>query len=227
MEPQNYLWGDWTDSHGDVHAMRYKKSWGEHTFSEEENAMLLAGNEISFPYKGRMVTGHLQYYHFGEREYFGFKSDYPASEYDPNPVFHDTHEISMFEMDLRNENDIMAEFMKRYFYAKLSNKDGTPVKDFKRVTDIKEQKKGIDLTFTQDGIRYVVDEKAQMDYIFNPEPLPTFSLELLNGSSGALGWFINNDLETEYYMFIWPHARTRPLCIDCIDYAHYALVNKK
>ena len=65
-----------------------------------------------------------------------------------------------------------------------------------------------------------------MDYIFNPQPLPTFSLELLNATSGAIGWFINPDLKTEYYMFIWPHSEEKPLTLEGISYAYYALVNK-
>lgn len=66
-----------------------------------------------------------------------------------------------------------------------------------------------------------------MDYIYRTNgPLGTFALELLNSSSGKVGWFINDNLETEYYMFIWPHADGRLVSVNNIEYAQYALVEK-
>ncbi len=228
LEQQEYIWGDWIDSNGDVHPVRYKSKWGEHVFTDEEKRMLLEGKEISFPYKnGRIITGHLQYYTYKKREYFGFKSNYPKDEYELKPVYHQQALSSTFELDLRKENEIMAEYMRVHYYAKLWNEDSTRVNDFQRITDLEEQKKGVDVIYTHNGTRYVVDEKAQMDYIYHEEPLPTFSLELLCGSSGAVGWFVNDSLKTEYYMFIWPHADSKPLSVDRISYAYYALINKR
>lgn len=224
-----YVYGDWTDSNGDVNPVRYKRMWGSHEFTDEENENLLAGKEISFPYRGRTATGHLQYYSFQGKECFGFKANYSADEYDRKPVFHQRPQVSSFASDLEKENSVMAEYMRRHYYAKLLNSDGSSVSDFQRATDTDAQKAGIDVTYTRDGKRYIVDEKAQMDYIYKDAPLPTFSLELLAGTSGAIGWFINSALKTEYYMFIWPHAGadSRPLSVDRIEYALYALVSKK
>lgn len=227
MSDQDYTWGDWRDSNGSVNSMRYKKKWGEHEFTEEEQRDLLLGNEISFRYKGKTITGHLQYYVFNDKEYFGFKSNYPENEYVLRPVYHESIQRSTFELDLRKENDIMSEYMRLNYYAKLLNDDGSRVTDYKRITDIEEQKKGIDVIYTQNGTTFRVDEKAQMDYIYSEKPLPTFSLEILNGSSNAMGWFVNDELKTEYYMFIWPHADGKPLSVDRIEYAYYVLINKK
>ena len=227
MEEQMYAYGDWTDSNGNVYTMKYKTNWGDHEFTDEEQRRLLSGDEICFEYNGRFVTGHFQYYFFNGRECFGFKSNYPKEEYDPKPTYHELLQKSTFSIDLRRENDIMAEYMRLHYYAKLLNKDKSPVIDYQRITDVEEQKRGIDVSYTQNGTKYLIDEKAQMDYIYNDEPLPTFSLELLNSSSGAIGWFINTELKTQYYMFIWPHAERRPLTVDNIEYVYYALINKE
>ncbi len=227
MGQGDYTWGNWVDSNGDVNRMCFKKKWGEHVFTSEENEELLAGEEVSFLHKGKKITGHLQYYLFKGKEYFGFKSDYPRNEYDRYPVFHQNPRVSSFKSDLKIENDVMAEYMRIYYYDKLLNGDKSRVKDYKRITDVELQKEGVDVTYTMDGRHYIIDEKAQMDYVYKSEPLPTFSLELLNGTSGAIGWFINSELKTEYYMFIWPHADDRPLRLESISYAYYALVSKK
>ena len=227
MLSEGYVKGSWKDSAGNINTVRYKGKWGEHIFTQEENNRLLLGEEISFFYKKRIVTGHLQYYNFKGRVCFGFKSNYPDSEYDRNPVYHDISGESSFEIDLEKENVVMSEYMRRYYYSRLSNNDKSKLTDFRKITDINLQKEGVDVTYTLDNKHYVIDEKAQMDYIYEREPLPTFSLELLNAASGNIGWLINLRLKTEYYMFIWPHAEVRPLSVDNILYAYYALVNKK
>ena len=86
-EQGDYIVGDWTDSNGSVHSMKYKKRWGSHTFSDAENNALLAGNEITFSYNGGRRTGHLQYCVYNGREYFGFKCNTPSSEYEAHPVY--------------------------------------------------------------------------------------------------------------------------------------------
>ena len=225
MGKEDYIKGDWTDSDGNVNRISFKKSWGEHVFTEDENSDLLAGKEISFPYKGHIVTGHLQYYMFNDSEHFGFRSNYPREGYDDKPVFHKSSDISSYDFDEKAQ-EVMSEYMRLYYYSKLLNGDGTKVADYVRFEDENTQETGVDITFTLDGKQYIVDEKAQLDYILNPQPLPTFSLELLNAKSGAIGWFINPNLKTEYYMFIWPHSDEKPLSLEGISYAYYALVNK-
>lgn len=222
----DYVIGSWKDSNGDVNNVRYKRFWGNHFFTDEENEKLLSGKEISFQYGGGFITGHLQYYTYKGIEIFGFKSNYPANEYDDFPVYHVADSQSSFNEDLDRENNVMSEFMRLYYYSKLLNRDNSRVSDYKRITDVELQKSGIDVTYTVDGRHYIVDEKAQMDYIYQQEPLPTFSLELLNSTSGNIGWLINPNLKTEYYMFIWPHAEEHPLRVEKILYAYYSLVNK-
>ena len=211
--------GVWRDSRGNENRVTIKAKWGEHDFTEEEIKALLNGEEISFPYKGKSMHGQLQYCTYNGSEYIGFKPDFDNA-YEKEPVFRG----STFRLDMCNE-DIMAEFMRRNHYAKLSNHDGTPIA-YQRITDRQEQLAGVDVIYTQNGKTYRIDEKAQMDYIYNEEPLPTFALEI-TGVKGAEGWFIKKGLKTQYYMFIWPHAEKRPLTVENIQYAKYALVDKK
>ena len=62
--------------------------------------------------------------------------------------------------------------------------------------------------------------------------LPTFSLELsFIGRQGGekIGWFLNDELETEYYLLIYPRSQkyyTKMETKDDIDYIDYYLVKK-
>ena len=227
MNNEDYIYGDWTDSNNTVHYVRYKKIWNGHLFTEEENKKLLSGEEISFINKGEIITGHLQGCYFEGKNYLGFKSKKFIKEYDYFPVCKPEFEVSTFVRDLEHEKKIMSEYMHLYYYSQLYNKDKTKLSGYERITEKNIQEEGIDVVFVKDGKKYIVDEKAQMDYIYEEKPRPTFALELLNSKSGREGWFVNPNLKTEYYMFIWPHANEKPLSIDKIEYAQYALVEKK
>lgn len=224
MEQHDHFFGDWVDSRGSVNPVRFKKKWGAHIFSAEERRMLLRGAMITFPYKNGMICGHLQYKSTQDgTRYFGFCPDFDK-EYTSDPIY-ETTVYSRFEGDRRNE-ELMNQFMRVYYYSKLLNSDGSSVKS-EFISDEMMQKRGVDVIFSRDKKKYVIDEKAQIDYIYRKEgPLGTFALELLNSSSGKIGWFINDELETEYYMFIWPHADARLMSVNNIEYAQYALVER-
>lgn len=211
--------GTWRDSAGHENEVSFKASWGKHFFTQGEICALLQGEEICFVYNGKEITGHLQCCSYKGSEYVGFKPDFDEN-YEREPVYRG----STFGHDMRNE-DIMAEFMRRYYYARLLDEDGTVVA-YRRITEKEEQKAGVDVEYVQNGKKYIVDEKAQMDYIYKDAPLPTFALEI-SGVKGAEGWFVKSGLKTQYYLFIWPHAQNRPLSVDNIQYAMYAFVEKK
>lgn len=211
--------GMWRDSEGNVHAVSFKSNWGMHYFSPEEQRMLLAGKEIYFRHNGNDIVGHLQYRSFEGRTFFGFTPNFD-SEYEKSPIFRG----SLFQIDLEKE-DVMAAFMRLNYYERLSNDDGSPI-EYRRISGRDEQKAGVDVEFILNGKKYIIDEKAQMDYIYNDEPLPTFALEIM-GVRGSEGWFVKQGLKTQYYMFIWPHADRKPLTLAGIEYAYYALVEKR
>lgn len=218
--------GLWKDSENNENLVSLKQKWGDHIFSEEEIEHLLEGGSITFDYKYGPLTGHLQYYNYEGKKYFGFRPQ-KSKDYISNSVF-DATVASSFEIDRRNEAKV-NQFMRLYYYSKLLNNDGTSVKiDY--CQDIKRQKQGADLIISKNGETLIVDEKAQIDYIY--ESRPTFVLELMNTSSGKEGWFVNEKLDTTHYMFIWPHADKKYddkqlRAPEDIEFVDYALVDKR
>ena len=53
-----------------------------------------------------------------------------------------------------------------------------------------------------------IDEKAQLYYINQDLPTFAFELQFLKGKQRCTGWFLNENLVTDYYLLIWPHAKT-------------------
>jgi len=104
---------------------------------------------------------------------------------------------STFESDLQKEQSL-AFLLDAYYQKHLK------AHDFERVSDIKQQIKGIDLVFTNkiSGERYYIDEKAQLDYI--NETLPTFAFELAYSKNGESkeGWLYDSDKKTHFYALI-------------------------
>lgn len=226
-ERSSRVLGLWKDAIGNDNIVSFKNSWGLHKFSDEEVEALLEGKEITFGYKNGPITGHLQYMKSDKgKMYIGFCANFKP-EYNSNPIF-DPDVGSRYEIDKRNEVK-MNQFMRLHYYSRLKNADGTNVQcEF--ISDKARQTQGIDVIYSRNDRKYVIDEKAQIDYIYEG-PLNTFVLELLNGSSGRVGWFINDKLKTGYYMFIWPHADVQYTDkqlrhVDDIEYARYALVER-
>ena len=104
----------------------------------------------------------------------------------------------------------LGQFLDCYFYPRLTGRA-----DFQwhRHADKKTQIQGIDVGITfnstnQDARELFIDEKAALQYI-NNRRLKTFALELTFINSTGIesdGWFINDDLKTDYYLLIWPEA---------------------
>ncbi|MBO0321025.1 hypothetical protein J0X14_01860 [Muricauda sp. CAU 1633] len=106
--------------------------------------------------------------------------------------------------------------MKSKFKADLSKEQRlTPLLDFyykkylkqyffERFLDLKQQLLGIDLILTnkKTGLVYVVDEKAQLDYI--NETLPTFAFELFYSKNGVekQGWLFDASKKTHFYALV-------------------------
>ena len=79
-----------------------------------------------------------------------------------------------------------------------------------RETNKEKQINGTDVWLcTKNEKRISVDEKAQLYYI--NQNLPTFAFELgFIGQTGNIkqGWFVNDTLNTNMYMLIYPYANT-------------------
>lgn len=100
---------------------------------------------------------------------------------------------------------VVAQYLDRYFYPVVMPAASC---DWVRVCDRESQLQGVDVRVALSGGRVLnVDEKAQVDYL--KDPLPTFVLELgfiaANGEHRP-GWFVNDELLTDLYLFVWPRA---------------------
>ena len=111
------------------------------------------------------------------------------------------------DQDMMAEKSL-AEFMDTYFYSKLESKQGGLL-TFKRMSEKESQLKGIDVYIETGGSKLLIDEKASLYY--SNVMIPTFAFELDSIQKGhpdpIPGWFVNDTLETEYYMLIWPNVK--------------------
>ena len=90
--------------------------------------------------------------------------------------------------------------LNEYFYPSVSN--------YIDCNDIENQFHGIDTRFTFNGLDYLCDEKAALDYTNNQKgyPLTTFCLELsfLNRKNDEMeGWFTDSGKTNNAYLFVW------------------------
>jgi hypothetical protein len=71
-----------------------------------------------------------------------------------------------------------------------------------RITGKEQQHRGIDLVISKDGKRYLIDEKAQLDY--TGTELPTFAFEVSYMKEGRerQGWLLDKEKLTEKYFLI-------------------------
>lgn len=108
-----------------------------------------------------------------------------------------------FASDAEKEAAI-GTFLDAYLYDRIAA-------DFDRQTDAAVQQAGIDVevTLAEGDGPVAVDEKAQTDYVNSPAP--TFVLEIFGetferdgGLETSTGWFVDEGVETEYYLFVWP-----------------------
>ena len=99
---------------------------------------------------------------------------------------------SLFSSDIK-EAEILEKVLDKEIYPYI-------FKTFDRKTDLKSQKLGIDIVCNNVN----VDEKAQIKYKNSPLPTQAFEVNFLSnrGSQEKLGWFLNNDLETQVYAII-------------------------
>ncbi len=104
---------------------------------------------------------------------------------------------STFKSDLQKETALYP-LVNRHYENNLK------CYTFERVKNRNADFRGIDLYLKHkiSGARYLVDEKAQVDYI--NEDLPTFAFELFyhKNEEKKLGWLLNPDKHTEFYSLI-------------------------
>ncbi|UWX54954.1 hypothetical protein NYZ99_19870 [Maribacter litopenaei] len=104
---------------------------------------------------------------------------------------------SSFTSDLKKEKKLSI-LLDSYYLNCLKQYD------FERVQNIQEQLQGIDVIFKHKTTRktFLIDEKAQLDYI--NEDLPTFAFELHYIKNGQLkdGWLFDASKKTDFYALV-------------------------
>lgn len=106
---------------------------------------------------------------------------------------------SFYKNDKRNE-EMFAKWIEDNFYKNLVN--NKKIKGYERAKDETLQKNGIDTILYANHKLIAVDEKTALHYI--NKNLSTFSFEIFNRTSKAVGWLYNDALATEYYLLAWP-----------------------
>lgn len=101
-----------------------------------------------------------------------------------------------------------------------------------RTNDRERQLRGSDIIISIPKLNIenaVCDEKAASAYWWLEKSINTFSLEISSFQNGILrdGWIINDNLDTEYYLFCWLNATRKDFTKDDIRWLEYALVRKK
>ncbi len=104
---------------------------------------------------------------------------------------------SSFKKDLSREQELIP--LLDSYYTKYLKKYG-----YRRVSGLKEQYRGIDLVLRHKILdkAYLVDEKAQLDYV--NERLPTFAFELFYEKKGVRkkGWLFDASKKTQFYALV-------------------------
>ena len=104
---------------------------------------------------------------------------------------------STFITDLKKEQQLTVLIDK---YYKMHLKHYT----YKRIEDKKSQLAGVDVLFIHKhtGRRFMIDEKAQLDYV--NEDLPTFAFEInyYLKEQNKTGWFFDRNKKTQFYALI-------------------------
>jgi len=104
---------------------------------------------------------------------------------------------SKFKADLSKEKQLTP-LLDSYYQKHLRKYS------FERVSNIKKQLQGIDLILKdkQSEKQFLVDEKAQLDYV--NENLPTFAFELmyLKNNVQKQGWLFDASKKTQFYALV-------------------------
>lgn len=101
--------------------------------------------------------------------------------------------MSFFDRDLKREQ-LLLPFLDDV-YKKLNY-------DFKRVTDLEAQHKGIDVAIDFNGRTYYIDEKSQLSYLNKDLPTFTFELSYLKNDTRKKGWLFDADKVTTHYFLV-------------------------
>ena len=117
--------------------------------------------------------------------------------------------MSRRKMDM-NAEQVLTQVMDDWIWTRLHKNKVGNINSYERECEKKKQINGTDVwLYTKNSNKLSIDEKAQLYYI--NKNLPTFAFELsFIGQDGSLrnGWFVNETLDTNMYMLVYPYATT-------------------
>ena len=107
--------------------------------------------------------------------------------------------MEQFEKDL-SAQDELGMFLDRTLYPYL--RADLPI-SFERVNAKEWQTAGVDVILHEGERQTYFDEKAQLHYINKPRDSFAFEIDYFYGAEWKLGWFVNDELKTRYYVLVW------------------------
>ena len=109
------------------------------------------------------------------------------------------------DMDAEQE---LGKFIDNNFYRRLESNPGYKSK-YKRVVERSVQLDGVDVIVESPKGKFYIDEKASIYY--SNLMIPTFAFEIDSIQEGhdepVEGWFLNDELITDYYILMWPNVK--------------------
>jgi len=104
---------------------------------------------------------------------------------------------SKFRLDLSKEI-LLGRYLDTIYHQKFKDAN----RSFLRVKNLKEQLLGIDLYIKINGREYLIDEKAQLDYLNKSLPTFAFEISFLKNKKIKIGWLFDQHKKTDVYFLI-------------------------
>jgi len=104
---------------------------------------------------------------------------------------------SKFKHDLSKEQTL-GKYLDIFYQKKYSSKNYS----FQRISSLEKQLEGIDLIINVAGKDFLIDEKAQLDYLNKSLPTFAFEISFLKNKKIKLGWLFDKQKKTDTYFLI-------------------------
>ena len=124
---------------------------------------------------------------------------------------------SKFKDDLSKEV-LLGKFLDKFYFQKYNDTS----KSFQRITSLEEQMQGVDLIITIGGKAYIIDEKAQLDYLNKSLPTFAFEISFLKNKKVKTGWFFDHQKKTNIY-FLVTNIQTRENENSTLEFTDYSI----
>jgi len=104
---------------------------------------------------------------------------------------------SKFRLDLSKEI-LLGQYLDTIYHQKFKDAN----RSFHRVNNLEDQLLGIDLSVKIKGKEYLIDEKAQLDYLNKSLPTFAFEISFLKNKKIRIGWLFDQHKKTDVYFLV-------------------------